>query len=112
MPDESENSVSAPVCGVAQLGRPRVVAVVVTYNRQDLLPITLAGIAAGQVVPDVVVVVDNASTDSTAEYLKNLSTIQILCGLWMMTLNQPKTPCMSLFKHGNHIRRTAAVVPP
>jgi len=52
MPDESENSVSAPVCGVAQLGRPRVVAVVVTYNRQDLLPITLAGIAAGQVVPD------------------------------------------------------------
>ena len=73
MPDESENSVSAPVCGVAQLGRPRVVAVVVTYNRQDLLPITLAGIAAGQVVPDAVVVVDNASTDSTAEYLKNLS---------------------------------------
>ena len=73
MPDESENSVSAPVCGVAQLGRPRVVAVVVTYNRQDLLPITLAGIAAGQVVPDAVVVVDNASTDGTAEYLKNLS---------------------------------------
>ena len=73
MPDESENSVSAPVCGVAQLGRPRVVAVVVTYNRQDLLPITLAGIAAGQVVPDAVVMVDNASTDGTAEYLKNLS---------------------------------------
>ena len=73
MPDESENSVSAPVCGVAQLGRPRVVAVVVTYNRQDLLPITLAGIAAGQVVPDAVGVDDHASTDVPVEYIKNLS---------------------------------------
>ncbi|MGF6833783.1 rhamnopyranosyl-N-acetylglucosaminyl-diphospho-decaprenol beta-1,3/1,4-galactofuranosyltransferase [Paenarthrobacter sp. TE4293] len=47
-----------------------VVAVVVTYNRRELLQTTLAGIAAGSRVPDAVVVVDNASTDGTAEYLR------------------------------------------
>ena len=30
---------------------PRTVAVVVTYNREDLLPKTLAGIASGERVP-------------------------------------------------------------
>ena len=48
-----------------------VVAVVVTYNRRELLQTTLAGIAAGTRVPDAVVVVDNASTDGTAEYLRD-----------------------------------------
>jgi rhamnopyranosyl-N-acetylglucosaminyl-diphospho-decaprenol beta-1,3/1,4-galactofuranosyltransferase len=45
---------------------PRVVAVIVTYNRRDLL---LESRAAGQVPrrqPDMVIVVDNASTDGTA----------------------------------------------
>ncbi|SDW35472.1 Glycosyltransferase, GT2 family [Arthrobacter sp. cf158] len=48
-----------------------VVAVVVTYNRRELLQTTLAGIAASTRVPDAVVVVDNASTDGTAEFLRN-----------------------------------------
>ncbi|MGA8787717.1 MAG: glycosyltransferase [Paenarthrobacter sp.] len=48
-----------------------VVAVVVTYNRRELLQTTLAGIAAGIRVPDAVVVVDNASTDGTAGYLRD-----------------------------------------
>ncbi|WP_458109157.1 glycosyltransferase [Arthrobacter sp. R3-55] len=48
-----------------------VVAVVVTYNRHELLQTTLAGIAAGTRVPDAVVVVDNASTDGTAGYLRD-----------------------------------------
>lgn len=48
-----------------------VVAVVVTYNRRELLQTTLAGIAAGTRVPDAVVVVDNASTDGTAGYLRD-----------------------------------------
>ncbi|MEV7604746.1 glycosyltransferase [Paenarthrobacter sp. NPDC089322] len=51
--------------------QPVVVAVVVTYNRRELLETTLAGIAAGTQVPDAVVVVDNASTDGTAEFLRN-----------------------------------------
>lgn len=50
----------------------RIVAVVVTYNRRDLLPLTLEGIAGGDLRPDVVVVVNNASTDGTAEYLEQL----------------------------------------
>ena len=41
-----------------------------TYNREDLLPKTLAGIASGERVPAAVVIVDNASTDGTAEYLR------------------------------------------
>ncbi len=51
---------------------PRTVAVVVTYNREDLLPKTLAGIASGTCLPTVVVIVNNASTDGTAKYLENL----------------------------------------
>ena len=35
---------------------PRTVAVVVTYNREDLLPKTLAGIASGERVPAAVVI--------------------------------------------------------
>ncbi|MBO1266918.1 glycosyltransferase [Arthrobacter cavernae] len=48
-----------------------VVAVVVTYNRRELLQTTLAGVVSGTLVPDAVVVVDNASTDGTADYLRS-----------------------------------------
>ncbi|MFJ4027644.1 glycosyltransferase [Paenarthrobacter sp. NPDC089989] len=53
------------------MSKPVVVAVVVTYNRRELLETTLAGIAAGTQVPDAVVVVDNASTDGTADFLRS-----------------------------------------
>jgi GT2 family glycosyltransferase len=43
--------------------------VVVTYNRADLLEGMLAGLAASERLPDLVVVVDNASTDRTPEVL-------------------------------------------
>lgn len=46
-----------------------VAVVVVTYNRADLLRVTLAGLAASERLPDTVVVVDNASTDHTFEVL-------------------------------------------
>ncbi|MET3368792.1 UNVERIFIED_CONTAM: rhamnopyranosyl-N-acetylglucosaminyl-diphospho-decaprenol beta-1,3/1,4-galactofuranosyltransferase [Jeotgalibacillus campisalis] len=49
---------------------PVVVAVVVTYNRRELLQTTLEGIVAGTRVPDAVVIVDNASTDGTTEFLQ------------------------------------------
>ncbi|HKU34301.1 MAG TPA: glycosyltransferase [Paenarthrobacter sp.] len=52
------------------MSKPVVVAVVVTYNRRELLETTLAGIAAGTQVPDAVVIVDNASTDGTADFLR------------------------------------------
>ncbi|WP_188358848.1 glycosyltransferase family 2 protein [Rothia aerolata] len=52
---------------------PRVTAVVVTYNRMDLLPKTLAGLAAGRLRPDQVVIINNASTDGTADYLESLN---------------------------------------
>jgi rhamnopyranosyl-N-acetylglucosaminyl-diphospho-decaprenol beta-1,3/1,4-galactofuranosyltransferase len=46
-----------------------VVAVVVTYNRRDLLETTLHGITSGTVLPSTIVIVDNASTDGTQGFL-------------------------------------------
>ncbi|MFN8193572.1 MAG: glycosyltransferase family 2 protein [Nocardioidaceae bacterium] len=46
-----------------------VAVVVVTFNRADLLGRMLDGLAAQTRVPDLVVVVDNASSDHTAEVL-------------------------------------------
>lgn len=48
----------------------RVVAVVVTYNRRDLLVESLEAVAGQTRAPDHVVVVDNASTDGTAELVR------------------------------------------
>lgn len=49
---------------------PRLVAVVVTYNRLDQLQVTLQRLlAAGAEGMDRVIVVDNASTDGTAAWL-------------------------------------------
>ncbi|HTZ25546.1 MAG TPA: glycosyltransferase [Streptosporangiaceae bacterium] len=45
---------------------PRVVAVVVTYNRRDLLLEALAAVLAQTRPADAVIVVDNASTDGAA----------------------------------------------
>lgn len=47
-----------------------VAVVVVTHNRADLLVGMLAGLAAQTRRPDVVIVVDNASTDHTREVLE------------------------------------------
>jgi GT2 family glycosyltransferase len=48
---------------------PRVVAVVVTWNRVDLLREALDAVRGQTLAPQAVVVVDNASTDGTAELL-------------------------------------------
>jgi rhamnopyranosyl-N-acetylglucosaminyl-diphospho-decaprenol beta-1,3/1,4-galactofuranosyltransferase len=45
---------------------PRVTAVVVTYNRRDLLLESLAAVRSQSRAPDEVIVVDNASADGTA----------------------------------------------
>ena len=51
---------------------PRVVAVVVSFNRRELLARTLAGIAGGELRPAAVVVVDNASEDGSADMVRGL----------------------------------------
>jgi len=50
---------------------PQVVAIVVTYNRRDLLVECLAALRAQSRRPDRVVVVDNASTDGTADLIRS-----------------------------------------
>jgi rhamnopyranosyl-N-acetylglucosaminyl-diphospho-decaprenol beta-1,3/1,4-galactofuranosyltransferase len=50
----------------SQPGPPRVIAVVVTYNRRPLLLESLAAVHAQSRAADAVIVVDNASTDGTA----------------------------------------------
>lgn len=45
---------------------PKVVTVVVAYNREELLRQTLDGLASQRVAPAGVVVIDNASTDGSA----------------------------------------------
>jgi GT2 family glycosyltransferase len=50
--------------------RPRVVAVVVAYNRRDLLAEVLSALAAQRTPLARVVVVDNASTDDSADVVR------------------------------------------
>jgi len=50
---------------------PKVIAVVVTYNRRDLLLESLAAVLAQSRAPDSVIVVDNASADGTADAVRN-----------------------------------------
>jgi len=49
---------------------PRVVAVVVTWNRRDLLLESLAAVLGQDRPPDAVIAVDNASTDGTADAVR------------------------------------------
>jgi rhamnopyranosyl-N-acetylglucosaminyl-diphospho-decaprenol beta-1,3/1,4-galactofuranosyltransferase len=51
-------------------GSPRVIAVVVTYNRRPLLLEALAAVHAQSRAADAVIVVDNASTDGTAAVVR------------------------------------------
>ncbi|MGB0099424.1 MAG: glycosyltransferase family 2 protein [Nocardioides sp.] len=55
--------------GVSSTGAETVAVVVVTYNRADLLSRMLAGLAALDRIPDALIVIDNASTDHTAQVL-------------------------------------------
>jgi rhamnopyranosyl-N-acetylglucosaminyl-diphospho-decaprenol beta-1,3/1,4-galactofuranosyltransferase len=63
---------SAPDRGAPDGGdRPQVIAVVVTWNRLDLLRESLAAVLAQRRPPDAVIVVDNASTDGTAAAVRS-----------------------------------------
>jgi len=52
-------------------GSPQVTAVVVTYNRRDLLLESLAAVLGQTRAPDAVIVVDNASEDGTAAAVRD-----------------------------------------
>jgi GT2 family glycosyltransferase len=54
---------------VLGVSSPRVVAVVVTWNRRELLQESLAAVRGQSWAPATIVVVDNASTDGTTELL-------------------------------------------
>ena len=56
---------------------PRVAAVVVTFNRRELLLESLQAIEAQARRPDVVIVVDNASTDGTADAVRDRPGIEL-----------------------------------
>ena len=53
---------------------PRIVAVAVTFNRRDLVSRLVTETGRGTVLPDEIVVVDNASTDDTVEALRALES--------------------------------------
>ncbi len=57
---------------------PRVVAVVVTWNRRDLLEESLEAVRGQTHRPAAIVVVDNASTDATEEFLAGQDGLDVV----------------------------------
>jgi rhamnopyranosyl-N-acetylglucosaminyl-diphospho-decaprenol beta-1,3/1,4-galactofuranosyltransferase len=55
----------------------RVCAIVPTYNRKELLTNCLKAMLRGTVVPETIIVVDNASTDGTKEHIESLFAKEI-----------------------------------
>jgi rhamnopyranosyl-N-acetylglucosaminyl-diphospho-decaprenol beta-1,3/1,4-galactofuranosyltransferase len=54
----------------------KIAAVVVTYNRINWLKKNIDALLSQTRVPDEIIVVDNASTDGTYDFLKNLSKVK------------------------------------
>lgn len=65
-PDASADDTGARLARMTEPRQPRVVAVVVAWNRRDLLAQNLTGLAEQTRPCDAVVVIDNASTDDSA----------------------------------------------
>lgn len=63
-----------------------VAIVVVTYNRAAMLPGLLASFAALTRPADAVLIVDNASTDDTADVLRDAAAAQAVGGLQVLTM--------------------------
>ena len=53
----------------------KVAAVVVTYNRLEKLKKVLASLESQTRLPQMLVIVNNAATDGTAEYLKEYACL-------------------------------------
>jgi rhamnopyranosyl-N-acetylglucosaminyl-diphospho-decaprenol beta-1,3/1,4-galactofuranosyltransferase len=54
-------------------GQPRIVAVAVTFDRREMVTRLMAALARGSVLPDEIVVVDNASNDDTVAALEAMA---------------------------------------
>lgn len=54
------------------MSSPRVVAVLVSFNREELLRKAVVAISQAARTPDALVIVDNASTDGSVDYLRSL----------------------------------------
>ncbi len=54
----------------------KIAAVVVTYNRINWLKKNIDALLSQTRIPDEIIVVDNASTDGTYDFLKNLSKVK------------------------------------
>lgn len=54
---------------------PKVGVVILTFNRLDLLKITICKVLAQTSIPSEILVVDNNSSDGTKEYLDSLETV-------------------------------------
>ena len=69
MADAGTPTTGTSTTGTSTTGgeQSRVIAVVVTYNRRDLLTEALSAVLGQSRAPDAVIVIDNASTDGTAE---------------------------------------------
>lgn len=78
----------ADMNGPGMTGPETVAVVLVTYNRADLLARALAGLAASTHRPDAVIVVDNASTDHTAQLLADVIASGDLPGLEVLTMSE------------------------
>ena len=66
----ADGSISTAGMPATAGGPPRVTAVVVTYNRRDLLAEALPAVLAQSRAPHAVLVIDNASTDGTTEMIR------------------------------------------
>lgn len=65
-------------CTDREAGRPRVVGVIVTYNRLRLLKETVEAVTGQTCPPLKTVIIDNHSTDGTAGYLASLGGSQAI----------------------------------
>ncbi|MEO5652448.1 MAG: glycosyltransferase [Marmoricola sp.] len=72
MPTSPRTSAESPT------GAARVVAVVVTWNRRELLAESIAALRSQEHLPAVIVVVDNASTDGTQEQLATETGLDVV----------------------------------
>ena len=56
----------------------KIAAVVVTFNRLELLKKVIAGLRNQTRMPDKIIVVNNSSTDGTAEWLKENADLHVV----------------------------------
>ena len=88
-----------------------VTVIVVTYNRLPLLKQCLAALRAQTVQGFTVLLVDNASTDGTADYIKTLAMPGLVCRNPGENLGGAGSVSSSMIQTASHPSSTAARMP-